>query len=220
MAEIKIIHEPSESEPYVVIYKPSGIPSAPLKEGDESALTQVLLKYPQLKAVKGKKEVEYGLLHRIDTVTSGLLLIASTQESYDNLTQQQKNGDFTKSYKATVEYSGPTENKSFSVTSTFRPFGPKGAQVKPVFENSTTADKKKSGTKQYTTKIEINGHTAICTIKEGYRHQVRAHLSYSGYPIAGDKLYNPTTKTEEMFFEACRFDFINPFNGEKVWYSV
>ena len=215
MAEIKILHKHTESEPFLVLYKPAGLPSAPLKEGDESALTQAIALFPELKEVKGKKEVEYGLLHRIDTATEGILLIASTQTSFDDLSLQQKNGLFEKSYLAEVEYKGPDVKKSFTIVSKFRPFGEKGAMVKPVFEKGSTADLKKAGTKLYSTKITIKGRKADCSITEGYRHQVRAHLASAGFPIKGDKLYNPQYKEgQKLCFKAYRIKFTNPQNKE------
>lgn len=87
---MKVIHEPTNDSPFLVIVKEPHLPSAPLFEGDKSVLTLAAEKYPEILSVKGKKEVEYGLVHRIDTETSGLVLIATTQKSYDNLTSAQK----------------------------------------------------------------------------------------------------------------------------------
>ena len=56
---------------------------------------------------------------------------------------------------------------------------------------------KKCGNKIYSTDIKIKKNIAVCRITEGYRHQVRAHLAYSGYPICGDMLYNPNAKPGE-----------------------
>ncbi len=220
---IKVISSPCEPDsPFAVIYKPAGLPSAPLKEGENSALTQAIKFFPQIKSVTGKKPVEYGLLHRIDTATEGLLLIATTQESFNCLEKQQKEGKFIKYYKAIIETKSPVKNKTITVTSKFRPFGPKGKMVKPVFENGTTADLKKCGNKNYTTEIIINGNTAICSIKEGYRHQVRAHLASIGYPIIGDFLYNPGFSEKypldenNLQFKAIGFKFEHPVTRKIV----
>lgn len=226
MAEIKIIQAPDIEHPFAVIYKPSGLASAPLFEGDESALSKAMEFFPEIKYVAGKKSIEYGLLHRIDTETSGLLLIASTQESYDFLCKEQKNGRFIKYYRAQVELNkNETQDcnfeKEFTVVSAFRPFGPKGRMVKPVFENSSAADRKKCGNKIYSTDIKIKKNIAVCRISEGYRHQVRAHLAYSGYPICGDKLYNPNAKPDEkMQFEAFRFEFTDPKSLKNIFYEL
>jgi 23S rRNA pseudouridine1911/1915/1917 synthase len=216
MAEIKIISSPDEKNPFLIIYKPSGLPSAPLKEGDESALTQALKLFPEIKNVKGKKSVEYGLLHRIDTATRGLLFIACTQECFDNMELQQKEGKFIKYYRAGIENKEGI-NKTFTLRSKFRTYGEKGREVRPVFENASAADLKKCGNKFYETEITIEGEIAFCKIREGFRHQVRAHLAFSGYPIKGDKIYNKNCGENDVFeFEAWGFEFNHPLTGKKV----
>ncbi len=101
MTGIRIISEPSEKKPFCIIYKDSGLPSCPiLNEDKNNALSKAIELFPELKNVNGKKTVEYGLVHRIDTETSGLLLIAATQEFYDLILEEQKNGGFIKHYSA------------------------------------------------------------------------------------------------------------------------
>ena len=217
---IKILKEPSENFPFVVINKPKGLDSAPLREGEDCALTQAIELFPQIKNVTGKKTLEYGLVHRIDTATSGILLIATEQDAYNKLLEFQKEGKFIKTYRATV-YNPENKNIKTVVRSRFRTFGPKGSMVKPVFEDGSTADLKKCSPKFYTTRIEISGNKAVCSIAEGYRHQVRAHLAYLGCPVVGDKLYNPHYAGEEfMLFEASKIEFTNPVTQKNVTISL
>ena len=57
---IDIIKEPTPDKPYLVIYKPKGLPSAPLTADDkDNALAQACAMYPQIKSVCGKKAIEY-----------------------------------------------------------------------------------------------------------------------------------------------------------------
>ena len=67
-----------EDENFIVCDKPAGLPSAPLNANDTkaTALSQMIALCPAILSVKGKKEFEYGLVHRIDTATRGLLLAA------------------------------------------------------------------------------------------------------------------------------------------------
>ena len=56
MPEIKIIQKPKKNKPFLVIYKPKGLPSAPISENEtETALSQAIRLYPDIKNVKGKK---------------------------------------------------------------------------------------------------------------------------------------------------------------------
>ena len=76
----------------LVVKKKAGIPSAPLKSTEtDNALFYVSKIFPQIINVKNLyKEVEGGLIHRIDTDTEGLLLFALNDESWQNLYLQQK----------------------------------------------------------------------------------------------------------------------------------
>ena len=191
-----------ENEAYAVLYKPRGMPTAPLSEDEEGTLVSWFLKMcSEAALVKGKKDIEAGLVHRLDTATSGLVLIAKNQESYDALNLMQANNLIKKTYVAFTDIDNePDLNADFSrlslpyrISSQFRSFGPKGKKVLPVFygmrDFSSTA-------KIYTTNIiDINdaddsAPRVTCTLTQGFRHQVRTHLASIGLPIYGDPLYN------------------------------
>jgi len=230
-SEITIIHEPTSKEPFVVLDKPSGLASAPLYEGDNSAYTQAASIFGDLYKVKGKKDIEHGLLHRIDTQTRGLLLIAANQEFYDYMSKVQNDGFFVKEYRADCQqcntlsllegfapcdknYSSSELSNGIEVQSFFRPYGLKNCGVRPVTNNSGRAALKKSSPVIYNTKIKILDNHAICSIKKGYRHQVRCHLAWIGYPILGDSLYNPLYQDgQKLKFEASAFSFPDYDNG-------
>lgn len=225
---MKIISEPSAENPFLVLSKEAGLPSAPLYEGDRSAFTEAAEIFPELYNVKGKKEIEHGLVHRIDNETKGLILIASTQEAYDRIISYQKEDKFEKWYKAKTqsiqneilrqngfpEFAFEANNGVMNIKSYFRPFGEKNREVRPVTDSSGKAALKKCGTKIYTTQIEfIDSETALCRITNGYRHQVRCHLAWSGNPVKGDKIYNPFNKGI-LEFEAFQIKFPHPYTGQ------
>lgn len=245
MQKIKVISEPTIEKPFLVIYKPQGIPSAPLLQDDKiSALSQALDIFPEIKNVSGRKQIEYGLLHRIDTQTEGLLLIAASQFFYDDLILQQTAGKFIKTYRAEcistlndkAEKTGfpPIDKeihkelergKSVKISSYFRNYGEGFKAVRPVTENSGKAALKKIGKqKEYSTEIKLVSknefsYTFECKISSGYRHQVRCHLAWLDFPIIGDKIYNfpetDTEKAEKMRFKATGLQFTNPITLKK-----
>lgn len=243
MQEIKVIQAPASDKPFAVIYKPYGLPSAPLAETDENnALFLAIKQFPEIKSVAGKKPIEYGLLHRIDTPTEGLLLIATTQEFYDYMMKQQAEGKFIKTYTAecnleednsiTLEgfppFNKPTyqAGQRFTVSSFFRSYGEGLKSVRPVTEQSGKAALKKLGkAKLYSTevlikKVEDKKVNVECKIQQGFRHQVRCHLAWVGLPIAGDELYNSTFKNDtELKFKASGFTFDNMTTGKKEEYN-
>ena len=123
--------------------------------------------------VRGKKAIEAGLLHRLDTGTRGLVLFAKTQACYDFLSARQDAGELRKTYYAfTAPYTAdPSKNTAvpvcipqrhipaesiaaqlpFSIASQFRNFGPGAKRVAPVFAGSRQY---KEGNRLYTTVVE------------------------------------------------------------------
>lgn len=221
MVRCAVVHAPTDSEPFVVLDKPGGLPSAPLEAGGESALSEAAGLFPQVLSVRGRKEVEGGLVHRLDTATSGLVLVAASQEFFDLVQAEQAAGRFLKSYRAAVDKipdcaamlggfppvpQVPAGGR-FSVESAFRPFGPRGAAVRPVAAGSGRAAARKGGSRLYETEISVSGGSAECAISAGYRHQVRCHLAWCGLPVRGDPLYNPVPGGGGLGFRAVGLDF-------------
>lgn len=240
MYKSKIINVPSKENPYLVIKKASNFPCAPINSSDsENALCEAIKKYPEILNVSGKKKIEYGLVHRIDTVTEGIFLIALTQDFYDYIQNEQKEGRFYKFYRANCDFYPENAKKiegfpefleniddSFTISSYFRNFGKKSMEVRPVTEASSKIIQKKIGKlKLYSTKIEIlsksqNNYEVKAVISEGFRHQVRCHLAWSGLPVKNDFLYNFNCRNSENLenvqFFAEGIEFINPNSKEKV----
>ncbi len=245
-SKIGIIHKPTASEPFLVMDKPSGLPSAPLREGEASALTWALETFYDLRQIKGKKECEAGLVHRIDNDTRGLVLVAASQDFYDRITEEQKGDRFIKTYGATCRCTwntskgrsddsfpvldkklesllsslqNNTNNRSLQVylSSRFRFFGNYRKLVRPVTGFSGPAAIKKASPKEYKTEINLKKNDdgtfkALCRISQGFRHQVRCHLSWIGFPVVQDQLYdpffNPNSPGLSFDFTACGLEFL------------
>ena len=246
--QIKIIHEPDSQKPFVIIDKPAGLPSAPLSDLDtNNAFWQAAQFFPQLLDVQGKKSVEHGLLHRLDTATAGLIIIAATQECYDFLQEEQKENRIVKTYLAEcglLRYArndgnraipDPVEGQKLKITSYFRPYGPGRKEVRPVpLDANKSALSKVEKKVIYTTNILVKSidkskNTALveCTITNGYRHQVRSHLAWCGLPVINDVIYNDDAKnkksTEQMHFCASKIQFeyprgdLNSYDRKDTW---
>jgi 23S rRNA pseudouridine1911/1915/1917 synthase len=241
---IRILHIPTSEDPFVIIYKPHGMPSAPLFSDDNNnAFCRTAALFPELCRVRGKKTIEHGLLHRLDNDACGLLAIASTQQSYDALCESQKNGSFYKVYNVTCiqneknakalggfppfsDFVHIVTGEKIIAESAFRPFGEGHRQVRPVTAKSGTAAERKSGTVIYRTEIDIvNVEKTIvkaqCRITAGYRHQVRCHLAWMGLPVFGDRLYNFQCNNERMLhFEGSILCFPHPLTGKKLVFTT
>lgn len=137
---------------FTVVWKQALLHTAPLTPGEDSLLSRYAARFPDVLAVKGRKAVEGGLLHRLDYETRGLVLFAERQEVYDILSGFQEEGLFEKEYRALcLDIRNCPEVKlppgfplntilqiggAFQIQSAFRPFGPGRRAVRPVSAES------------------------------------------------------------------------------------
>lgn len=239
--KIEFLNTPSKENPFLVISKPSGLPTAPLSPKDtNNALYLAAQTFPEILSVNGKKEIEHGLIHRIDTVTEGLILIATTQDAYENFINQQKNNNFTKFYTAICQKNQnkkegfpdfPQPNifcqNEFQIQSYFRYFGQGRKEVRPVpIENlNKTQQKKVEGTSIYTTNVKLisqqNDTVKVeCNITKGFKHQVRCHLAWANLPIKNDPVYNQNAeKSEQIKFYASKLQFLHPVTNQIITFQ-
>lgn len=211
-----------ENRDLVIVNKVSGLPTAPLKgQSADTLLSRTGELFPEILKVKGFNEWEGGLIHRLDTPTSGLVMFARTQKAFDSLLVQQRKDEIIKVYRARVTaavevlpgfigYCGPDPlSEPALITSSFRPFGPKGASVRPL-----PAGEK--GNAVYTTECVPEGSDSVlCTITRGFRHQIRCHLAWTGHPLLGDVRYG-AAESSEFGLEAIELSFINPSDGVRL----
>jgi len=169
-----------EDEHLVAVDKPGGMPSHALRAGERGTVVSALLaRYPALRGV-GYRELESGLLHRLDNDTSGVLLAARDQETFEQLRAAHERGEFEKRYLALVS----------------------GRAVRRRLHGYLTADRRKvrihadavTGAKAVSCELvssEPHGSfSLVCVaLSLAARHQVRAQLAAAGHPIAGDSLY-------------------------------
>jgi 23S rRNA pseudouridine1911/1915/1917 synthase len=190
---------------YLVAYKPPRMHSVFLKkkEGREETLLDWCFRlYPEISAVKGRNPWEGGILHRLDYETEGLVLFARTQTAMDSFLGQQQDGRFSKIYGAfsagiREDLPGYPPNplpealksgKTAVIESGFRPYGPGRRIVRPVLNPALPREKR------YRTEILVVETVKDFTVFEvrlqrGFRHQIRCHLAWLGFPLVNDSLY-------------------------------
>lgn len=191
---IEVIYE---NKDLLVFYKPAGLPTVPLKNGEgDTLLSECALSYPEILSPWGRNSWEGSIIHRLDTPTSGLVLSPRNKEFYDYLSFLQSEDKILKTYRAEVSemeekmegfescpYSF-SEDGYVKIISSFRPYGPKGASVRPLLK------RRKGDERQYETEVRrVDENNVECVIKRGFRHQIRCHLSWLGLPILGDQRY-------------------------------
>lgn len=204
-----------QDDDVLVVEKPARLVTQPGKGHENDTLLNGLFAQfgPQLQNL-GKAR-DFGLLHRLDRQTSGLLVVGLRQRAYDALRAQFEAREIRKFYWAVAAHA---------------PKKPSGVIRRPILEE--TDDKK-------TARISSAGKPALtayrvlqvgtvgvrppalveCRPVTGRLHQVRIHLDSIGCPILGDDLYGPQSvraASPRLALHAHRLIFRHPTTGETV----
>jgi len=215
---------------FLLVYKPPFMHSAPLgKSGPETMSEWVCREFPELAGLSGRKTGECGLLHRLDYETSGLLLIARSGTGMEKLLAQQAENKMLKEYsalcgmtKSSIPGFPPVPSLKDHlclprIISSFRPYGAGRKSVRPLF----------GGRISYLTEILkikkfSNGINSLSIrITKGFRHQIRCHLSWVGFPILNDSLYGGQSFGKGLLgLRANSISFTDPATGRDLCYAI
>lgn len=184
--DIKIIYEDKD---VLVINKPDGIVVFPEVKTKENTLIDYLIeKYPDLKSVG--ESPRYGIVHRLDKDTSGVLLVAKNNESLIFLQNQFISREVEKKYIA-LATGHFKENLGEIETLMGRSPADSRKQKAYEVESSSSYKVKRRAITEFKVLQRFEQYTLLeVTIKTGRKHQIRCHLAYIHHPIAGDKLYS------------------------------
>lgn len=207
---IRVVHADAH---VVVADKPAGMPSHPLKPGETgTAANAVVGRFPELADVlSGPAQREGGLVHRLDTDTSGLLLFARTKAAHALLRAQFTAHTVEKGYLALV--AGELHA---------------GGEIDLPLAHDPHDSRKVRAASDPTWALEHNArmaHTTFSpverragltlvevTITTGVLHQIRAHLAFIGHPVVGDALYEgpQLPGLGRHFLHAAKLGFSHP----------
>ncbi len=178
----------------VVLNKPSGMPSAPLATGERGTLCGALLaRYPEMRGV-GYRAREPGIVHRLDTQTSGLVLAARNAEAFTRLQHALEVEAIQKRYLAVVSAAGLAETGEISAALAPDPAHPERVRVLGPDELEGYARHKVT---RYRVQREAHGRALLeLNVASAFRHQIRAHLASIGHPIVGDAVYGGEAASE------------------------
>lgn len=182
MAALVILHE---DDGVLVVDKPAGLAAHPLVPGEGGTIVDALAaRYPEI-ADASPDAREGGLVHRLDTGTSGCLAVARDRATWSALRLAFSTGDDVfKRYLAIVE--GHVAS----------PLVVDGALTHDSHDRRRmrAAAPDEAGQHARTTALPIASSSSSFSLVEvealgGRRHQVRAHLAAAGHPLVGDTLY-------------------------------
>lgn len=173
----------------LVLDKPAGQPTAPLSPGERGTLANALVaRYPELAGI-GFSPREPGLVHRLDTETSGLTLAARTAEAFAVLSAALKEGRFDKRYLLICEARDLPEQGSIEI-----PITPHPKDRRRVYPCVHPRDVARYSPRPALTTyrvVSVHGPWALVEARaaKASRHQIRAHFAAIDHPLAGDTLY-------------------------------
>jgi 23S rRNA pseudouridine1911/1915/1917 synthase len=184
-----------ETDRVVVVDKPANQPTAPLRPGETSTLVNAILgHYPELvphdrDSFIGHSPREPGIIHRLDTETSGAVVIARTAGAFQTLKAALKEGRLDKRYLLVCAEEGLPDEGTIEFPLASHPKDQRRVQACVHPRDVTRFDPRPASTRYRV--LERHGMWALVEARVGkaLRHQIRAHFAAIGHPLAGDELY-------------------------------
>jgi 23S rRNA pseudouridine1911/1915/1917 synthase len=175
-----------EDEEILIINKPPGLVVHPASGNYSGTLINGVAYYLQEENKNISEETlpRYGLVHRIDKNTSGLLVIAKTSHAVASLAKQFFNHSIKREYQALV-WGDLKENKGTIIAHVGR-----HQRFRKLFEAYPEGDHGKEAVTHYEV-LERFGYVTLikCTLETGRTHQIRVHMKYIGHPLFNDETY-------------------------------
>ncbi|MFB3880535.1 MAG: RluA family pseudouridine synthase [Armatimonadota bacterium] len=175
-----------EDEDLIVVNKPRGMVVHPGLGHDSGTLVHALLGHTRSLAT-GSASYRPGLVHRLDRDTSGLLVVAKTDEAYAGLTQQVRDREVERRYLA-LAWGKVREDRIVVEV----PIGRHERDPKRMAAVAEPAEGRKL--RQAHTDLAVIERYGPMTLMEaklgtGRMHQVRVHMAHIGHPVVGDPVY-------------------------------
>ena len=181
--ELSIVYE----DPWlIVVDKPAGIVAHPVGDFQDRTLSNALQHYlDQQTAVKGL--LRPGVVHRLDRMTSGLIVTAKEHMSHRLLSIDFQQGKLSKSYVALVDGSPDFEQRMIEL-----PIGQRHGGNSVLMSARPDAKSPRPAKTKATVVKRLEKHAIVeCVLFTGRNHQIRVHLAELGFPVAGDEFYGP-----------------------------
>jgi 23S rRNA pseudouridine1911/1915/1917 synthase len=208
---VVVLHEDAE---VIVVDKPAGLVVHPGAGHSGSTLVHGLLaRYPELAGVGESQRP--GLVHRLDRGTSGLMVVARTEDAYHELVRQLSSHSVERVYTALVW--GRLRHSQGVIDA------PIGRSRRDPLRMTVAVDGRESRTHYHVDRTfsePADLALLTCELETGRTHQIRVHLSSIGHPVVGDDLYGGSRPQRlaapRPFLHARALRFVHPSTAEPV----
>ena len=197
-----------EDEHLLVVDKPAGVVTHPAPGHRGPTLAEALAPL----AAGGEHPERAGIVHRLDRDTSGLLVVARSDEAHAALQKMMKAREVTREYTALVE--GHPDAESGTIDA------PIGRDRGNRTVMSTRTDRARSAVTHFEV-LERLPRTSLLRVRleTGRTHQIRAHLAAIDHPVVGDLQYGGRESGRRLglmrqFLHASKLMFRHPLSGE------
>ncbi|MBJ8051303.1 MULTISPECIES: RluA family pseudouridine synthase [Bacillus cereus group] len=202
-----------EDADVLVVNKPRGMVVHPAPGHTKGTLVNGLMHHcTDLSGINGV--MRPGIVHRIDKDTSGLLMVAKNDMAHESLVNQLVAKTVTRRYKAIVHGVIPHDKGTIDA-----PIG----RDKKERQSMTVDENGKNAVTHFQVLERFKDFTLVeCRLETGRTHQIRVHMKYIGYPLAGDPKYGPK-KTLDMNGQALHagiLGFDHPRTGEYIEFEA
>ena len=204
LPELTIVYA---DEHLLVVDKPAGVVVHPAPGHAGGTLAQALA----AAGATGGEEDRPGIVHRIDRDTSGLLVVARSQEAYEHLQRLVRRRAITREYLALV--AGRPRSRRGTIDA------PIGRDRHDRLRHSLDTDTPRAAVTHFELDELLPRHALLrVRLETGRTHQIRVHLAAIELPVAGDPTYGVAGDLglERQFLHAARLAFAHPVTSEPV----
>ena len=168
----------------LVLVKPAGLVAHPVGEFHTGTLANAV-QFHLDRQTRAKGLLRPGIVHRLDRMTSGVMVLAKEHRSHTALSVQFQKGQVQKAYLALLE--GNLDEDRGEIT---RPIGRSAARSTVLMSAASQARNPKPARTEYEVVERLPGRTLVrAWPKTGRNHQIRVHFAAMGHPVVGDEFY-------------------------------